>query len=121
MRTTVVNREKRGRKMTQEEGRISGFSGDAGSGNLVSKQVKQDTQRAAGQVTESARHGASSDADSQKQTLASGAPFGDAEVIGTPSSYGRTTDIGMADELELPDTTVFNADLVTETTDGTIR
>jgi len=237
--------------MTKEEDRTSGYSGDAGSGNLVTEQVKQgtqqavqQTQQAAGQMTESAKQGAVSYADSQKQSAtqglhsvadalretgstlhdknqaplgnyantaadkvegfagyleqtpiqdlirdaedfarqhstaflggavalgfaaarfikastpsrggsasydsgtyssgsyggngsgygqgqlgdqssyASGAPYSDTEITGTPSSFGRTSTSGLADEVELPDATVFNADLATETTDGTTR
>lgn len=232
--------------MTQDQGRTSG---DTGSGNLVTEQVKQgtqqavqQTQQAAGQVTESAKQGAVSYADSQKQTAtqglhsvadalrdtgsnlqsknqaplgkyantaadkvegfagyleqtpvqnlirdaeefarqhstlflggamalgvaaarfikassssqggssgsgsgtyssssyggnsygysqsqlganspyASGTPYIDMEMSGTPSTFSRTPTTGLADEVELPDATVFNADLATETTDGT--
>lgn len=234
--------------MTQEEDRTSSYSGDAGTGSLVTEQVKQgtqqavqQTQQAAGQMTESAKQGAVSYADSQKQSAtqglhsvadalretgsalhdknqaplgnyantaadkvegfagyleqtpiqalirdaedfarqhstvflggavalgiaaarfikasspsrggssygnyysgsyggngygrgqsqlgaqsayASGAPYSDTEITGTPSSFGRTSTTGLADEVELPDATVFNADLATETTDGTTR
>ena len=56
-----------------------------------------------------------------ESSFASGAPYGDAEMTGTPSSVSRTPTSGLADEVELPDATVFNADLATETTDGTTR
>ena len=236
--------------MTQDQGRTSGYSGDGGSGNIVTEQVKQGTQQAvqqtqevAGQVTESAKQGAVSYADSQKQTatqglhsvaealhetgstlqsknqaplgkyantagdkvegfagyleqttvqdlirdaedfarqhstiflggavalgvaaarfikasspsnsgssygsgtyasggyrgnnygygqsqlgadtsFASGTPYGDAEMTATPSSLNSVSTTAVVDEVELPDATVFNADLATETTDGTIR
>jgi hypothetical protein len=236
--------------MTQEQGRTSGYSGESGSGNIVTEQVKQGTQQAvqqtqevAGHVTESAKQGAVSYVDSQKQTatqglhsvadalhetgttlqsknqaplgkyantagdkvegfagyleqttvqdlirdaedfarqhsslflggavalgvaaarfikasspssaqssygsgqyassgyrgnrygsgrsqlgagtsFASGAPYGDAEMAATPSSLSSASTTGLVDEVELPDATVFNADLATESTDGTTR
>ena len=54
-------------------------------------------------------------------SFASGAPYGDAEMTGTPSSLNSVSTTATVDEVELPDATVFNADLATETTDGTTR
>jgi hypothetical protein len=70
--------------------------------------------------------GDSSYGDSQSglgagSSYASSAPYGDAGVTVTPSTLNRASTTGLADEVELPDATVFNADLETETTDGTSR
>lgn len=54
-------------------------------------------------------------------SYSSGAPYGDSGPAGTPSPIQPTSTSGLADEVELPDATVFNADLGTETTDGTAR
>lgn len=237
--------------MDQNQGKRSEYSGESGTGSLVTEQVKQgtqqavqQTQQAAGQVTDSAKKGAVSYADSQKQTAthglhsvadalhetgktlqskdqgpmakyankaadqvegfagyleqtpvqelirdaedyarrhstlflggavaiglaaarfikasspgaggsstygsgsygsgnrgnssygsgqsqlgsgssyASSAPYSDAGVSGTPSTVNHASSTGLTDEVELPDATVFNAELGTERTDGTAR
>jgi len=54
-------------------------------------------------------------------SYASSAPYSDVGYAGTPSSLSGTSSTFVASEVEMPDATVFNADLETETTDGTAR
>lgn len=54
-------------------------------------------------------------------SYASGAPYGDGGALATPSTVGTASTSGIADEVEMPDATVFNADLETESGDGTAR
>lgn len=52
-------------------------------------------------------------------SYASSAPYSDVGTTGTPSNLGTSSSSFVASEVEMPDATVFNADLGTETTDGT--
>jgi hypothetical protein len=52
-------------------------------------------------------------------SYASSAPYSDVGYSGTPSNLGGTSGAFVASEVEMPDATVFNADLETETSDGT--
>jgi hypothetical protein len=54
-------------------------------------------------------------------SYASSAPYSDIGYGGSPSNLSGSSSTFMASEVEMPDATVFNADLETETTDGTSR
>jgi hypothetical protein len=65
--------------MNNNQGNSSGYSEDAGSGSVITEQVKQtgqqavqQTQQAAGQVAESAKNQATSYAEGQKQAASQG-------------------------------------------------